>query len=305
MTVQRRYFRYDVSLAMHLEPVDRFGKHLGAERRQLVTTDEEGQLTHLNYQIEQALEKIFGINSNALYVFYVLNHRLNFMWWLLDLLVESEDPSLATDFKFRCKEDAKFSVPKSRTESVIAPLIIAFYEVIDSYISELLSVVDNSLEGKIFIYSTPEDTQFDDTQFVKNLDELANEGVLPAKITRLLIDKLNLQLTVFFRLKEAFQKLSQPQEWPQVSINLSAGGFSFFSKEHYALFSQWDIFMQIAQEVMICRGKVTSVTASGHSDLPFRIGIEFDLLTGEQQHKITLFEQRTELHDAMQHIDLN
>ena len=305
MAVQRRYFRYDVLIAMHLEPVDRFGKHIGSERRQLVTVKEESELAHLNYEIDKWLEKIFGINSNALYVFYVLNHRLNFMWWLLDSLIDAEDPALATDFKFRCKEDSKFTIPKSRAESSIAPLIIGFYDVIDSYINELLSVVDNSLEGKIFIYSTPEWTAFDDKKYVKNLRDLADQGVLPAKVIRLLIDKLNLQEKVFYRLKEAFQKLSQPSEWTLYKVNLSAGGFSFLSSQEYELFTQMDVFMDIDNEVMICRGKIVSQKNSTDKHFPYRIGVEFDLLTGEQEHRITLFEQRQELKDTMQNVRLS
>jgi len=37
MSNARRHFRYDVILPMHLEPVDRYGQHLGAERRQLIS----------------------------------------------------------------------------------------------------------------------------------------------------------------------------------------------------------------------------------------------------------------------------
>ncbi len=299
MAVERRYFRYDVILPMHMEPVDRFGKHLGAERRQLITAEEEEKLRVLNIQIEDWLEKIFGASSSALYVFYALNHRLNFMWWLIDHLIESTDPRLANDFRFRCKEDKKFEPPKSRKESTIAPLILGFYKTIDSYLEELLGVVDKSLEGKIFIYSQPENEFFDDKVYVKNLDELAKEGVLPAKVLRLMIDKLNLLEMVLGRLKTAFRKISESEDWNHYQVNLSAGGFSFLSETQAELFMQMDIFMEIDNEVLICRGKVVSQTASGDDLRPFRVGIQFDLLTAEQEHKITLFEQRHELRDAM------
>jgi len=299
MAVERRYFRYDVMLAMHMEPVDRMGKHIGASRRQLVTADEEARLQQVNLQIEGWLEKVFNTNSSALYVFYVLNHRMNFMWWLIDQLIESTDPGSATDFKFRCKEDKRFKPPKSKKDSSVAPLILGLYTTIDDYVAELLGVVDNSLEGKIFIYSTPENELFDDKHYVKNLNKLAEDGVLPAKVLRLLIDKLNLLEIVLGRLKEAYRKISQPDEWDVYKVNLSAGGFSFTTPEKYELFAQMDIFMEIDGEVLICRGKIVSITDSGNVDMPFRVGVQFDLLTTEQQHKITLFEQRKELRDAM------
>ena len=304
MSSPRRYFRYDVTLPMHLEPVDRFGKHLGAERRQLISATEEEQLNHLNLELETWMEKVFDAKSDALYVFYVLNHRLDFMWWLMDHLIEATDPRLATDFRFRCKEDEKFKPPKSKKDSAIAPLILGLYQQIDSYISELLSVVHKSLEGKIFIYGSANGDKFDDRQYVKNLDELADNGVLPAKVLRLMIDKLNLQETVLERLKLAFKQMSCPDEWQEYEINLSAGGFSFVSESAYELFSQMDIFMQVGDETLICRGKIISQTENASAERPFRVGVEFDLLTMEQEHKITLFEQRKELQDAMQRVAL-
>lgn len=300
MAVNRRYFRYDVTLAMHMEPVDEFGKPVKGNRRELISREEELQLESFNVHIEEWLEKVFDKKSSALFVFYMLNHRLNFIWWLLDHLIESEDPRQATDFKFRCREDKKFKKPTSRKDSSIAPLILGFFDSIDSHIQELLGVVDNSLEGKVFIYSNPKKTLFNDKDYVKNLQELAQRGVLPAKVLQLLIQKLNLLETVSERLKEAYRQISQPEEWSVYEVNLSAGGFSLITEQPMKLFSQMDIFMDIEQEVMICRGKIISAIPVKNSDKKHRIGVQFDLLTSEQQEKITLFEQRQELRDAMQ-----
>lgn len=301
----RRHFRYDVILPMHLEPVDRYGKHLGAERRQLITEQEETILAELNAQLDNWLDKVFDAKSDALYVFYVLNHRLSFMWWLIDHLIESNDPRLATDYKFRSKEDAKFKPPGNKSNSAIAPLILGFYNHIGAHINDLQSVVSSSLEGKIFIYSHPVLEPFDDKKYVKNLDKLANDGVLPAKVLRLMIDKMNIQEAVLGRLKEAFSKISRPEEWMSYQANLSAGGFAFQSETPYELFSLMDIFMDIGGEVLICRGKIVSETATNNESYPYRIGVEFDLLTQEQEQKITLFEQRKELRDAMMSVTLS
>lgn len=299
MAIERISFRYEVILPLHMEPVDRFGKHLGAERRQIISADEEEKLNEYSQQMETWLEKIFDANSSARYIFYVLNHRLNFMWWLIDHLLESDDPREATDFKFRCREDEKFNPPKSKKESTIGPLIIGLYGSIDDYIHELLSVVDSSLEGKVFIYSNPDKDHFDDKEYVKNLDELVKDGVLPAKILRTLIDKLNLQETVLKRLKEAFKKISSPEIWPLQRVQLDQGGFNFLSAKEYELFCHMDIFMEIDGAVIVCRGKVVSQDNSEDEALPYKTGVQFDFLTSEQKNQITLFEQRHELRDAM------
>jgi len=57
-------------------------------------------LREYNPQLSGWLDKVFDASSNALYVFYVLNHRIDFMWWLLEHLMESNDPRLAHDYKF-------------------------------------------------------------------------------------------------------------------------------------------------------------------------------------------------------------
>ncbi|GAB6071095.1 hypothetical protein JCM30760_21920 [Thiomicrorhabdus hydrogeniphila] len=295
----RRYFRYDVILAMHLEPVNRYGKHIGAERRELISADEEEKLKELNAQLDGWLEKIFDASSNALYVFYVLNHRINFMWWLLENLMESNDPRLAHDYKFRTKEDAKFKPPTTKKTSSIGPLILGLYEQIDGYIDELQEVVKNSIEGKIFIYSRPSLPIFNDQDYVNNLEKLAESGVLPAKVVRLMIQKLNLQATVLERLKEVYRQISRSDEWTSYRVNLSAGGFSFESEKPFEKFGLMDVFMDIDGDILVCRGKIVSNISYKNKEFVHRIGVQFDFLTAEQEQKITLFEQRKELRDAM------
>ncbi|HHS99476.1 MAG TPA: hypothetical protein ENK73_01335, partial [Thiomicrospira sp.] len=183
--------------------------------------------------------------------------------------------------------------------SKIAPLILDLYQYIDDYISELQQVVENSIDGKIFTYPEPMKEHFNDQSYVTNLEFLPDQGVLPAKVLRLMVDKLNLQATVFDRLKTVYKQISRADEWTHYKVNLSAGGFSFLSEKSYDLFSRMDIFMGLDEDILICRGQVQSLTKSGNEIFPYRIGVMFELLTVEQQRKITLFEQRRELKDAM------
>lgn len=299
MTNVRRYFRYDVILPMHLEMVDRYGKHMSTSRRQLISEQEEEQLNLLNAQMKAKLDQLYNTNSNAFYIFYSLNQRMSFMWWLIDQLMDSSDPREQRDYRFRLKEDAKFDRPKTGNTSKIGPLIAGLYDQIDDYIHELISVVDNSVDGKIFKYTAPSKDAFDEKKYVSNLDKLVQDGVIAAKVLRLLVDALNLQTNVYERLKQAYKGISQPENWMNYRVNLSAGGFSFLSVDPYERFSSMDVFMEINDEVLVCRGKIVSQTASNDQLFPYRIGVEFDLLTTEQEQSITLFEQHKELQDAM------
>ncbi len=299
MPSPRRHFRYDVQIAMHLEPVDRYGKYLGADRRQLISEKEEAHLKKLNGQLDELLSKVFNASSNALYVFYVLNHRINFMWWMTDLLMESNDPRQQNDYKFRSKEDLKFSPPSSKKGSSIAPLIQGLYRAADLYITELQTVIQKSVAGKIFLYPWASQGLFNAAHYVKNLDDLADSGVLPAKVLKLMIEKLNLQAMVLERLKGVYRKVSRAETWPTYQVNLSCGGFSFLTNDCYPVFGNMDIFMEIDADVMVCRGKIISQISMNNRPFKYRIGVEFDLLTGEQVHAITLFLQHKEIKDAM------
>jgi len=299
MPSPRRYFRYDVKVPMHLEPVDRYGKYLGADRRQLINEKEEAHLKKLGGQLDELLGKVINASSHAPHVFFVLNHRINFMWWMTDLLIESNDPRQQSDYQFRSKEDLKFSPPSSKKGSSITPLVQGLYRATELYIAELQTVIRKSVSGKIFLYPWASQGMFSATRYVKNLDNLVDSGILPAKVLKLMIEKLNLQATVLERLKGVYRKVSLAETWPSYQANLSCGGFSFLTNETYPIFGKMDIFMEIDAEVMVCRGKIISQVFMEGRPFQYRIGVEFDFLTSEQVHAITLFLQHKEIEDAM------
>jgi hypothetical protein len=316
---------------MHLEPVDQYGQYLSAQRRELITEAEEFRLHDVNELLSELLNKVFDARSDALYVFYVLNHRIDFMGWLLESLMESQDPRLKHDYKFRAKEDQKFTPPKAKESSTIAPLILGLYQRIDDYLVEINTVVSSSIEGKIFLYPQPIADAFNSQTYVTNLNSLAQSGVLPAKVLQLMIEKLNLYATVLGRLKTAFHTISRSEYWERYALNLSAGGLSFVSDAAhpgFALFNKLHVFMAIESQVMVCSGKVVTVkkiepiphdkrlndkpvndkVASDKNAQPLmhqsglsgcKVSIEFEFLTTAQQQGIELFLQRKELRDAM------
>jgi len=299
MLSSRRYFRYDVLLPMHMEPVDRYGKQLRNERRQLISQEEEAQLSELNNALKACFKKVAGASSSALYVFNMLNERLDFMWWMLDFIMESVDHNTQNEYKLHLKADEAYSRPVTKKTSSIAPLILGLYDAVNDYILELSSVIQRGAKDKEFSYQDLSQRQFDDKRYVKNLDELAESGVLPAKILQLMIEKINLQAMVLEHLKEAYRKTSSPDEWKIYQINLSPRGCSFLTNDTYPLFTSMDIYMNMDDCTVICRGKVVSQEKVVGELLDTRVGIEFDLLTEEQERLITLFLQHKELKASM------
>ena len=302
MLDSRQFFRCDVVLPMHMEPVDRYGQQLRSERRQLISQEEEVRLQEVNASLSDYLQQVFERSPAASQVFTALNDRLDFMWWMLDFIMEASGAESQGDYKLRLKQDAEFRRPTSKKSSNIAPLILGLYDAIDDYLQELSLVMQSGVHQNEFVYQGLSQKRFDDKDYVTNLNELAKSGVLPAKILQWMVEKINIQAGVLERLKEAYRKTSSPEEWKLYQVNLSAFGCHFMTNDEYVVFSSMDIYMNIEGEVIICRGKVVSQEKVDGELLDSRVGIEFDFLTGEQEHNITLFLQYNELQDCMKQV---
>ena len=300
MSNQRRHFRYDVSVPLFFEKVDSQGVSLHAKRRELFKIDEESRFEYLKAEVAQIFEQVLSHNSETAMLFHVLNHRLDLLLWMLDHLMEAKDPRLAHDYKFRMREDAKHMPPKVKENSTIGNLIKGFYERIDPYLSELKTTVNESVDGKIFLFKNDLPLLFNDLDYVKNLKDLAGSGVVQAQVLCFLIEKLNLIETIYTRLKLAYQGISDPSVWPIEKINLSAGGFSVLTNQEYPGFSHLNIFLSLGHEVIVCHGKVVLNKPMKSGEFKYRVAVEFEFLSSEYAEFITLFVQRKELEEAME-----
>ncbi|VAW47612.1 hypothetical protein MNBD_GAMMA04-1011, partial [hydrothermal vent metagenome] len=162
MLDSRQFFRCDVMLPMHMEPVDRYGQQLRSERRQLISREEEARLQEVNDSLNDYLQQVFERSPTASQVFTVLNTRLDFMWWMLDFIMESSDIGNQNDYKLRLKQDAEFRRPTSKKSSNIAPLILGLYDAIDGYVQELSAVVQSGVKSDEFVYQGLSQKRFDD-----------------------------------------------------------------------------------------------------------------------------------------------
>ncbi len=302
MFSSRRYFRYDVVLPMHMEFVDQYGKQLGLARSQLISRENEERLQAINVSLQDYLQQLNEVSVAASHVFSALNRRLDFMWWMLDFMMESDDPTEQYDYLLRKKKDGESIRPTHKKTSEIGPLIVGLYDALEDYVVELNAIMKTGLEEGAFSYQGLSQARFDDKQYIANLNELAKSGVLPAKILQLMVEKINLQAGVLEQLKAAYRKTSSSEDWKHYQINLSPKGFSFLTNDAFEIFSNMDVYMEINEDTIICRGKVLSQELVESELLDTRVSIEFDLLTGEQEQKITRFIQHNELKESMQQV---
>ncbi|MCF6345404.1 MAG: PilZ domain-containing protein [Thiomicrorhabdus sp.] len=302
MLNSRRYFRFDVVLPMHMELVDQYGKQLGLARSQLISREDEKRLQVVNASLQDYLQQLHEISSAASHIFSVLNYRLDFMWWMLDFIIESDDSTEQNDYLLRKKKDGESVRPTHKKTSEIGPLIVGLYDALEDYVLELNTVMETGVEEGTFSYQGLSQARFDDKQYIANLNELANSDVLPAKILQFMVEKINLQAGVLEQLKSAYRKTSSSEDWKHYQINLSPKGFSFLTNDKFEIFSNMDVYMEINEDTIICRGKVLSQTSVESELLDTRVSIEFDLLTGEQEQEITRFIQYNELKESMKQV---
>ncbi len=298
----KRYFQHDVVLPMHMELVDQYGKQIGLTRHQLISREDEARLQEINESLRELLQQLNVISPAAERIFAQLNQRLDFMWWMLDFIMEAEDPSVQHGYTLRKKQDQSSVRPTYKQTSEIGPLMVGLYDAIDDYIVELSAVMESAAETRAFSYVGLSQKRFDDMDYIANLDELAQSGILPAKLLMLMIEKLNLQALVLEKLKIMYRKTSSSESWKHYQINLSPKGFSFFTNDVFTLFSKMDIYMDVEGERLVCRGKVVAQEVVEQALLDTRVDIEFDLLTGEQEQTIIRFIQHNELKACMQQV---
>lgn len=299
MSNQRRHFRYDVLVPVFFEKVDSQGVSLSAPRREMFKHQEEARLVFLNEQINHVFERVFSQSSEAAMIFHRLNHRMDLIFWMLNHLMDAEDPRQEHDYKFRLREDAKHLPPDVKEGSTIGVLIRSFYNRVDGYLKELNETVNESVDGKIFLFKQDLPLLFNDQDYVKNLKELAAQGVVQAKVLQSLIEKLNLLETIYTRLKLANKGISDPTTWPVEKINLSAGGFSVLTNQVYPGFSHLNVFLGLNEEIIVCRGKIVMNKPTSTTGFEFRVAVEFDFLKSEYEVFITRFVQDRELDEAM------
>lgn len=299
----RRFFRYDVEIPIYFEKVEELDVLNPISRTQLMSQREEVHLADVNDQINGYLEKVFTVDSNMMHIFHVLNHRIDFMAWLLDCLISYQDPSAKHDYKFRIRENKRIHFPLIKDNSKVKALIEGLDACISGHLAELIESVQNNIEGKIFLFPRQKQPLFDPMLFVTNLESLSSQGVTAAKVFVLVIEKLNIWESVFLRLKESRELISDPDNWPLRQVNLSAGGFRVKTDDLFPKFTMLNVFMKLEDDILICRGKlVTSKPAKNvaEGEPQNDLLVEFDFLSLENGRKITYFIQHTELKHAME-----
>jgi len=291
----RRNFRYNVEIPIFFEEIEASGNLSKLKRSEIIPFEKEHQLQAINDDILHLFSTVFVKNSETAMIFNLLNHRLDYLSWLQNLILDGKNPLEQHDFKFRRREDAKHQMPRLNSKT-IGLLIQAVFKRIGQYIEGILKAIEGGLDTKVLRFDMELLVPFKSTDYVTNLQDLAKQQVAPAKMLILLIDKLNILGDVDRKLKLAFQGVSDSSTWPVEKINLSAGGFGVETTQIYPDFSHLNVFLKIEKTIIACQGKVV---LNKPTEKGFKVGVEFEFLSSEYVQFITLFIQHEEIKEAM------
>jgi len=294
----RRFFRYDVEIPILLQTQEQFERQLEQLQKEIVSSKDEMRIKTIDAEVEQILKQMENQGSQSLTLFHTFNQRLNFMHWLLEHYLQLTDPREATDFNYRLRMDKHHNPPQMNQSNKLLILMQNFYAQIDELIHELIQVAQTSIDGRLFIFSPTPRRHFKAEDFIKNLNLVAKKGILPAQLMLLIIEKYNLLVDVFNRLKEKFYKISSIKNWPKLEVNLSAGGCSFKTNERYEKFTRFNIFMQLNDKIIAPKGRIVMVRRIKDPNFQYQVGIEFEFIPVDAQKTITYFIQLHELRDA-------
>lgn len=291
------YHSCHLFLPLYVEAVDDLGNNLGISRRELFLTEEETRDKVLAGSINSLLKTGFKSGTESSDIFTLLAHRLSYLTWLIEDLLDGDDARLRDDYKFRKRDDAKQKLPKIKQSSLIGSLILGFNERLDYYIKQLHETIESSEDGKNFNFKMEMPLQFNDLDYVKNLQQLADKNAAPAKLTLLLVERLNLFETVYARMKLAYKGISDPSGWPLEKIVLNTKGYATETFQDYEAMGHLNIFFELGDKVLICQGKVAErlVESSGKN----KVDVMFDFLSSEYIQYITEYIEHRELTEAM------
>ena len=180
----RAFFRFDVSLPVYFEPMTGDKTCLQVRKNQLIEEHAAEQMVLQSTQLQHLFEDATHIENGGVQVFTEFDQKLKFMAWLLESIADGHNPKEDKEFKQRMLDQAQYKPPEGKGGSKVIPLLQALYLRIDNSISELLSVFDKSVSGKVFMFQKPVTELFRSQKYISNLVVLAQKKKLVSQCHR-------------------------------------------------------------------------------------------------------------------------
>jgi len=300
---KRQSFRMNVELPFYIQPFNSSLMLSTGSTGKFLSNQQKKRFKQHDAELKELFLDETHLKNGAVDLFSDLNQRLDFLVWLLDLLMQGQNPRQQKTYYQRLDQDRLISLPVGNGQSSVFPLIHALYHQVDELISGLVETIENSVEGKVFLYTRASYDTFSGERYLHNLKVLAEKGNWLAKVLQNLIYKLNVYEQAYSNLKEHFQDLSYPERWSMTGVNLSSGGLGIETEHHYELDDQVCVLLQVGEQIMYAQAKVVAIQPVGSDDgrVPtprHRVSFAFVSINPSSQALITQFVAAQELASA-------
>lgn len=292
---QRSHFRIDVEIAFFLEPQDSSGHCIHVHKDDLLSNQQLTRLKMINSELTQLFSHQKHIENGAVELFSEIHSKLKVMTWLLDAIVEGGEVLERVEYHQMLEHNDSLKLRDNSSSSKVFPLLEAYYERVESYTAELISVAEKSIHGKLFMYQIASPQLFDSDQFIKGLPALAEKGNWLAKVISLLVEKLNIYETLLINLKQAYRELSNHQAWPICRVNLAVDGFSVFIEKTYRPGDLVCCLFKLDDEFVFCRATCVYQQEADDSKQIRRTAFKCSDISAEDEAHIVRFMTSKEL----------
>ncbi|MEA1989407.1 MAG: PilZ domain-containing protein [Pseudomonadota bacterium] len=292
---KRTFFRFDVNLPYYLEPLTTEGLCFHIAREELISPAEYQSLLNETHKLNSLFQDERHIQNGGVQIFTELNQKLELMVWLLDSFIEGVDIHEGSEYRQRLEINRKTSMPEAKGSSKVLPLLQAFYLRLEDYISELVDVIEHSVHGKVFMYHKTSPKPFRIEQYISGLSALASKGNWLAQVITLMVAKLNHYESLYIKLKQAYQTLSDSEKWPIERVNLGAGGFAIYTASNYAISQQVCVLFKMDDEFVFARASCVYQSNKPNTQAKKRTAFQFDDLSSEDSAHIVRYLMAKEL----------
>ena len=292
---KRSFFRFDVTFPYYLEEMNGDGVCFHINRATFALPKEEKQILAFKTRLDIFFQDQHHIQNGGVEIFRGLNRKVEFMAWLLDSILLGNSVLSSDEYHDRMKENKQFSIPESKGSSKVLPLLQAFSVRVDHYIDELVGVMEHSLRNKVFFYHKKPLELFNTRNHLKGLEELAQKRNWLAMVITSLVSLLNVYEARLIRVKEAYQPISDVDNWDEGRVNLGAGGFAIYSETLFELNQKVCALFKMDDEFVF--GQASCVHFSEKADFNdlHRASFKFDEISQEDSAHIVRFLMAKEL----------
>jgi len=281
-----------VQISYFLESQDEDRHCLHVHKDDLMSSHDLEEVSRLEHALSVLMNQQKYIDNGGVALFAELQSKVDLMVWLLDEILQGGDTFANSNYHHQLEVNRSLDLPETSRSTKVFPLLEAYFNRVEDYITELSEVVDNSVHGKVFMYQNKALKPFATEHYIQGLDKAAKGGNWLAQVIILLVEKLNLYEKLFLRLKLAYKKLSNHESWPISMVNLAAGGFAVHLPQNYAKGDRVCCLFKMDQQFVFARAVCVY---QGEGEKAKRTAFQFEEISSEDEAHIVRFLRSKEL----------